>query len=191
MSDKTVHIGTEDTPIAKGIESFALSIGHNTVKIYTTGYSIEGQIGVYVQGKAILEIYSSGTATNNVDFIEVAEGGKVDINYVTALGSFVPKSAFWPWIEMTGTDSEEEDFPTPNSVECEEGTNLDNKYVMTNTEGRFILESTAKGMYSLSSNVPDSEDSSVENGTVKVIAANGYKQVAGNRIYRLCYRRRK
>lgn len=203
LGDKKINIGSISNPIPKGVKSSELIIGHNEVKIYTTGSGIlgfdeENMNQTYVRDNSIVEIYSSNVATENVELIEVSTGGKITINHSNGLGTFIPKSAFWPWVNMLGTTEEELEpgyMHMPESVICEEGTNIEGKYIMNTDEGIFILESTGKGTYNISSNIQNedtiAQDSLVVNGKVRIIAANGYKQVAGNRIYRLCYRRGK
>jgi hypothetical protein len=203
LGDKKIQIGSISNPIPKGVKSSELNIGYNEVKIYTTGSAIlgfdeENKNRTYITNNSIVEIYSANIATENVESIEVSSGGKITINHLNGLGEFTAKSAFWPWKNMLGTTEEELEpgyMHMPESVVCEEGTNIEGKYIMNTGEGRFTLESTGKGVYNISSNIQNEDtieqDSLVINGRVRVIAANGYKQVAGNRIYRLCYRRRK
>lgn len=197
-----VNIGSASIRSSKGIQCSDLNVAYSIVNIFTTGNAISGfdetnMNRTFISNHANVQIDSSDKATSNVESIEVSSGGKIIINHVNGLGTFTPKSAFWPWKDMLGTTEEELDpgyMHMPESVVCEEGTNTERKYIMTTGLGIFTLESTGKGTYNISSNIQNedtiAEDSLVLNGRVGVISANGYKQVAGNRIYRLCYRRR-
>lgn len=181
INDRDMTIGSSGTPSWKGIEASHLFVGSGNLTIYTTGtalqyYSVapaEGE-GILIESTAgkVLKVASSDVATANVSSVRVSGGGSIDLSYTTSLGTFISEASHWPWKDMTGT---EEENPEPTTVTCEEGSDSTNKYRMTVTEGNFLLESTAGTLYQLGWNIPDSEDSYVTNGTVRVIAANGYK----------------
>lgn len=183
--DRAFTIGSAETPSGTGIMASKLEAKMGDLTIYTTGTALqyydetpaegEGMIVESTAGKA-LTVASSNIATANVNTVLVSGGGKIDLTYTTSLGSFISEASHWPWTDMTGT---EEENPLATTVTCEEGTNAANKYRMTSTEGNFLLESTAGTLYQLGWNIPDTEDSTVTNGTVRVIAANGYRFTSG------------
>ncbi len=146
--------------------------------MYTSGVALDNINQVFVRGKATFEINSQANATQNVGVIEVSEGGKINIYQKTGSFDFTPKVAYWPFKDMQGTQEESQEgyIHMPTSVECVNGTDTQAKYVMTTEAGHFSLQSTAKGMYNISSNIQGSEDSLVVNGIARVIAANGYSQ---------------
>lgn len=148
--------------------------------MHTQGVALENISFVSVMKYSVFEIYAGANATNNVEVIQVSEGGEIDINYDdgAVLGEFTPKAAYWPFTDMQGTEEESEDgyVHEPTSVLCENGTNTEGKYIMATESGHFSLQSTAKAMYNISSNIQESEDSVVVNGIARVIAANGYSQ---------------
>ncbi len=183
--DGDVFIGTSETPSAFGIsaENVSLNFGDMTINTSGTGLSyynptpeeVEG-MEIQVRQGANLVVQTSNNATENVNMATVLGGGILNLTYTTALGLFVPQSGYWEWAEFTGTEIENTD---PTIVTCVEGTDATNKYTLTLSPNNFLLESTAKALYQLGFNYDDSEDSRVENGTVNVIAANGYKFVSG------------
>ncbi len=182
---QNVSIGTLGVPSNTGIASGGLYIGSSDLSIYTTGTALayynptplEG-VGMLVESGQghTLTVFSSDIATENVASLRVSGGGTIDLSYTSSLGLFTPEASHWPWTDMTGT---EEENPLPTTVICEEGTDTDNKYVMTSSVGNFLLESTAGTLYQLGWNIPDAQDSIVTNGTVRVIAANGYRFTSG------------
>jgi len=175
-----ISIGSSGVPSIIGISARALYVGSSNFSIYTSGTALqyfnetpfEGEGMIVESGAGHSLIVESDIATANVLDVIVSGGGTIDLSYVSSLGSFTPKASHWPWIDMTGT---EEENPLPTTVTCEEGTDATNKYVMTSTEGNFLLESTAGTLYQLGWNIPGAEDSIVTNGTVRVIAANGFR----------------
>ena len=174
-----ISIGSSGVPSITGISARALYVGSSNLSIYTSGTGLQYYNGTPLEGEGMIVesgaghslIVESDIATANVLDVIVSGGGTIDLSYVSGLGSFTPKASHWPWIDMTGT---EEENPLPTTVTCEEGTDATNKYVMTSTEGNFLLESTAGTLYQLGWNIPGAEDSIVTNGTVRVIAANGF-----------------
>lgn len=185
INDRDMAIGSSETPSWTGIEARELIVGSGNLRIYTTAIALqyfdetpaEGE-GMLVESNAgkSLTVVSSEAATISVVSVRVSGGGKVDLSYSRSLGSFTPEASHWPWTDMTGT---EEENPLPATVTCEEGTDITNKYRMTTTDGNFLLESLAGTLYQLGWNIPGAEDSDVTNGTVKVIAANGYRFTSG------------
>lgn len=175
-----ISIGSSDVRSTAGISSSGLYVGSSNFSIYTSGTALqyynetplEGEGMIVESGAGHSLIVESNIATANVLDVIVSGGGTIDLSYVSGLGSFTPKASHWPWIDMTGT---EEENPLPTTVNCEEGTDTTNKYIMASTEGNFLLESTAGTLYQLGWNIPDAEDSIVTNGTVRVIAANGFR----------------
>lgn len=175
-----ISIGSSGVPSVAGISASALYVGSSNFSIYTSGTALQYYNETPIEGEGMIVeseaghslIVESDIATANVLDVIVSGGGTIDLSYVSNLGSFTPKASHWPWIDMTGT---EEENPLPTTVTCEEGTDATNKYVMTSTEGNFLLESTAGTLYQLGWNIPDAEDSIVTNGTVRVIAANGFR----------------
>ena len=180
-----ISIGSSGVPSITGISARALYVGSSNLSIYTSGTGLqyynrtplEGEGMIVESGAGHSLIVESDIATANVLDVIVSGGGTIDLSYISGLGSFTPKASHWPWIDMTGT---EEENPLPTTVTCEEGTDATNKYVMTSTEGNFLLESTAGTLYQLGWNIPDAEDSIVTNGTVRVIAANGFRFTSGD-----------
>ena len=180
-----ISIGSSGVPSITGISARALYVGSSNFSIYTSGTALqyynetplEGEGMIVESGAGHSLIVESDIATDNVLDVIVSGGGTIDLSYISGLGSFTPKASHWPWIDMTGT---EEENPLPTTVTCEEGTDATNKYVMTSTEGNFLLESTAGTLYQLGWNIPDAEDSIVTNGTVRVIAANGFRFTSGD-----------
>ncbi|OQB06247.1 MAG: hypothetical protein BWY19_00402 [bacterium ADurb.Bin212] len=183
--DRAFTIGSAETPSSKGIMASEVEVHMGDLTIYTTGTALqyydetpaEGD-GMIVESGAgkTLTVASSDIATANVNSVRVSGGGTVDLSYTSSLGDFTPEASHWPWTDMTGT---EEENPLPTTVTCEEGTDATNKYRMTSTEGNFLLESTAGTLYQLGWNIPGADDSIVTNGTVRVIAANGYRFTSG------------
>lgn len=180
-----ISIGTSEVPSATGISSNRLYIGSSDLFIYTSGTALqyynenpaEGEGMMVESGEGhSLTVVSSDVATSNVMSVRVSGGGTIDLSYTSALGDFTPEASHWPWTDMTGT---EEENPIPTTVTCEEGTDAANKYRMTSTEGNFLLESTAGTLYQLGWNIPGVDDSIVTNGTVRVIAANGFRFTSG------------
>ena len=180
-----ISIGSSGVPSITGISARALYVGSSNLSIYTSGTGLQYYNGTPLEGEGMIVesgaghslIVESDIATANVLDVIVSGGGTIDLSYISGLGSFTPKASHWPWIDMTGT---EEENPLPTTVTCEEGTDATNKYVMTSTEGNFLLESTAGTLYQLGWNIPDAEDSIVTNGTVRVIAANGFRFTSGD-----------
>jgi len=180
-----ISIGSSGVPSITGISARALYVGSSNLSIYTSGTGLQYYNGTPLEGEGMIVesgaghslIVESDIATANVLDVIVSGGGTIDLSYISSLGSFTPKASHWPWIDMTGT---EEENPLPTTVTCEEGTDATNKYVMTSTEGNFLLESTAGTLYQLGWNIPDAEDSIVTNGTVRVIAANGFRFTSGD-----------
>lgn len=180
-----VSIGSLEVPSLSGISSSGVYVGTSDLSIYTSGTALQyfnetplegvGMIVESGQGHS-LTVFSSNIATANVSIVRVSGGGTIDLSYNSSLGNFTPEASHWPWTDMTGT---EEENPLPIIVPCEEGTDFINKYVMTSNEGNFLLESTAGTLYQLGWNIPDAPDSIVTNGTVRVIAANGYRFTSG------------
>lgn len=185
IDDRDMTIGTEGAPTLHGILASSLSVGSGNLTIYATGTGLqyysetpaegEGMLVESTAGKT-LAIETSDIATSNVLYTRVSGGGIIDLSYTTSLGTFIPEASHWPWTDMTGTAQEN---PEPTVVTCEEGTSVSNKYRMTTAAGNFLLESTAGTLYQLGWNIPDSDDSDVRNGTVRVIAANGFKFTSG------------
>ncbi len=183
--DRAFTIGSVETPSAQGVSASVVEVSMGDLTIYTTGTALqyynpapgeaEGLTVRSTAGKS-LRVESSDVATNNVITATVSGGGTIDLKYTTALGSFIPQASHWPWTDMTGT---EEENPMPVTVTCEEGTDATNKYRMTTGEGSLLLESTAGTLYQLGWNIPGADDSIVTNGTVRVIAANGYRFTSG------------
>ena len=183
--DRAFTIGSVGSPSTNGVVANEIEVNMGDLTIYTTGTALEyynptpaeGE-GLAVQSKAgkKLNVEASDTATANVTTMTVSGGGTIDLTYTTALGSFIPQASHWPWTDMTGT---EEENPLPTTVTCSEGTSATNKYRMTTGANNFLLESTAGTLYKLGWNIPDAEDSIVTNGTVRVIAANGYRFTSG------------
>lgn len=181
INDRDMTIGSSGTPSWKGIEARELFVGSGNLTIHTTATALkyfnetpvegEGMLVESAAGKS-LTVASSDVATANVISVRVSGGGEVDLSYSDSLGTFSPEASHWPWTDMTGT---EEENPLPTTVTCEEGEDATNKYRMTSTDSNFLLESTAGTLYQLGWNIPDTDDSTVTNGTVKVIAANGYR----------------
>lgn len=180
-----ISIGSSGVPSVTGISASRLYVGSSNFSIYTSGTALqyynetplEGEGMIVESGAGHSLIVESDIATANVLDVIVSGGGTIDLSYISGLGSFTPKASHWPWIDMTGT---EEENPLPTTVTCEEGTDATNKYVMTSTEGNLLLESTAGTLYQLGWNIPDAEDSIVTNGTVRVIAANGFRFTSGD-----------
>lgn len=175
-----ISIGSPGVPSTAGISASGLYVGSSNFSIYTSGTALQYYNETPLEGEGMMVesgaghslIVESDIATANVLDVIVSGGGTIDLSYVSDLGSFTPKASHWPWIDMTGT---EEENPLPTTVTCEEGTDATNKYIMTSTEGNFLLESTAGTLYQLGWNIPGAEDSIVTNGTVRVIAANGFR----------------
>ncbi len=175
-----ISIGSSEVPSITGISADSLYVDSSNFSIYTSGTALqyynetplEGEGMTVESGAGHSLIVESDIATANVLNVIVSGGGTIDLSYISALGTFTPKASHWPWVDMTGT---EEENPLPTTVTCEEGTDATNKYVMTSTEGNFLLESTAGTLYQLGWNIPGAEDSIVTNGTVRVIAANGFR----------------
>ncbi len=183
--DGDVYIGTEDAKATDGIgaESVVLSFGSfyiNTsgIGLYYYDLTAPEDEGMYLESAQTAEmvVASSDVATTKVSIATVLGGGSIDLSYATELGDFIPLAGYWSWAEFTGTAEENLD---PTIVECVEGTDPDNKYSLTLSSGNFLLESTAKALYQLGYNYEEGGDSTVVNGTVNVIAANGYKFVSG------------
>lgn len=185
VNDRDVTIGSSGTPSLTGIEASSLSVGSGNLTIYTSATALQyynqtpaegdGMIVESTAGKS-LTVESSDIATANVTGVTVSGGGTVDLSYTTSRGSFVPYASHWQWTDMTGT---EEENPLPTTVACEEGEDTTNKYRVTTSEGNYLLESTAGTLYQLGWNIPDTDDSTVTNGTVRVIAAHGYRFTSG------------
>ena len=183
--DGDVFVGTSENPAPFGIgaSEVALRFGNLTINsvnqalYYYNPTPSEGE-GMLISAtqNAILTVASSSIATENVISALVLAGGSIDFSYTTGLGTFIPQAGYWTWVEFTGTEMENID---PIIVDCVEGTHVEDKYVLTTNEGYFLLESTANALYQLGFNYDDSDDSRVVNGTVNVIAANGYKFVSG------------
>lgn len=183
--DRAFTIGSVGSPSTKGVAANEIEVSRGDLTIYTTGTALEYYNSTPAEGEGLvvkssagnrLAVELSGTATANVTTMTVSGGGTIDLNYSTSLGDFTPQASHWPWTDMTGT---EEENPLPITVACEEGTSLANKYKMITSEGNFLLESTAGTLYQLGWNIPGADDSVVTNGTVRVIAANGYRFTSG------------
>ena len=183
--DRDFTIGSAENPSSKGVVASEVMVSMGNLTIYTTGVGLSyyNEIpavgdGLIVESRAgrLMKVASSNTATENVSSVRVSGGGRVELNYSVELGTFVKEASHWPWVDMTGT---EEENPLPITVECEEGTDTVNKYRLTTTEDKLLLESTAGTLYKLSWNIPGADDSIVTNGTVRVIAANGYRFTSG------------
>lgn len=183
--DRAFTIGSVGSPSTKGVAANEIEVSRGDLTIYTTGTALEYYNSTPAEGEGLmvkssagnrLAVELSGTATANVTTMTVSGGGTIDLNYSTSLGDFTPQASHRPWTDMTGT---EEENPLPTTVTCEEGTDATNKYRMTTTEGNFLLESTAGTLYKLGWNIPGADDSIVTNGTVRVIAANGYRFTSG------------
>lgn len=180
VNDRDMTIGSSGTPSITGIEADSVYVGSGNLSIYTTSVALqyynpapapgEGMDVESGAGKSLI-VEASNIATANVSAVRVSGGGEVDLSYTTALGDFTPEASHWPWTEMSGT---EEENPQPTTVTCSEGTDATNKYRLTTGDNNFLLESTAGTLFQLGWNIPDAEDSIVTNGTVRVIAANGY-----------------
>ena len=186
INDRDMTIGSSGAHSLTGVEARELNVGSGNLTIYTdqTGFQYytdtpaEGE-GMLVESSAgkTLTVATSNLATANVNSVRVSGGGSVDLTHTSGLrGSFVPEASHWPWTDMTGT---EEENPLPTTVTCEEGTDNVNKYRMTTTDTNFLLESTAGTLYQLGWNIPGADDSIVTNGTVRVIAANGFRFTSG------------
>lgn len=182
--DGDVFIGSPTVKPDLGVlaNELNLSFGNMTIYAGVTGIAGYGDLlpdptylSVTAQQNATLTVISDDNGATNTSSILVLGGGKVDITAFN-VGTFTPRAGYWAWTEFTGTDMENLD---PIVVDCVEGTDATNKYIMTTSEGTFSLESTAKALYQLGFNYDDSDDSRVVNGTVNVIAANGYKFVSG------------
>ena len=183
LGDKKVNIGTENEKSPKGIECRDLEVTHNMVQVFTSDVALKNIENVTITGNSSFIIVTDVNATDNVESILVAEGGKIYITYKGSLGGFTPLAGVWPFAQMGTTDEADDGFvPMPDITEATVGTNADYKYVMTDDTGvtsYFSLESTAKAMYNISSNIDGSEDSVVKNGRARVIAGNGYTQTHG------------
>lgn len=183
--DRAFTIGSVESPSSTGIMASELVVNMGNLTVHTTGTALqyfnetpgEGE-GMLVLSKAgkDLRVMSSAIATANVVSARVEGGGNIDLTYSSSLGTFTPQASHWPWTDMTGT---EEENPLPITVTCSEGTSAINKYRMTTGANNFLLESTAGTLYKLGWNIPGAEDSIVTNGTVRVIAANGYRFTSG------------
>lgn len=183
--DRAFTIGSAESPSARGVAASEVEVSMGDLTIFTTSTALEYYNPTPAEGDGLvvrssagkkLDVKSSVTATNNVTTMTVSGGGKIALNYSSSLGIFSPQASHWPWVDMTGT---EEENPLPITVACEEGTSLANKYKMITSEGNFLLESTAGTLYQLGWNIPGADDSVVTNGTVRVIAANGYRFTSG------------
>lgn len=182
LGDKKVNIGTENEKSPKGIECRDLEVTHNMVQVFTSDVALKNIENVTITGNSSFIIVTDGNATDNVESILVAEGGKIYITYKGALGGFTPLAGVWPFAQMGTTDEADDGFvPMPDITEATVGTNADYKYEMNHNEAEksFLLRSTAKAMYNISSNIDGSEDSVVKNGRARVIAGNGYTQTHG------------
>ena len=184
--DRAFTIGSVGSPSTNGVAANEIEVSRGDLTIYTTGTALEYYNSTPAEGEGLmvkssagkrLAVELSGTATANVTTMTVSGGGTIDLTYSTSLGDFTPQASHWPWTDMTGT--EEENPLLPTTVTCEEGENTINKYRMTTTDDNFLLESTAGTLFQLGWNIPDTEDSTVTNGTVRVIAANGYRFTSG------------
>jgi len=184
--DGNVFIGTPEAKTAvAGVVASSVFLSTGSLTINTNGTGLEYWVlepepdeGLFVDVRhnADLLVESSSDATSNAGMVRVLGGGLIELNYTNELGVFESYSGHWPWTEFTGTDMENVD---PVLVPCEVGVDSDNYYSMTNDPGNFILESTSKALFQLGYNYDDSSDSQVVNGSVNVIAANGYKFVSG------------
>lgn len=183
--DRAFTIGSVGSPSTNGVTANEIEVSMGDLTIYTTGTALEYYNPTPAEGEGLavqsnagkkLNVEASGTATANVTTLTVSGGGTIDLNYTTALGSFIPQASHWPWADMTGA---EEENPLPTTVTCSEGTSATNKYRMTTGANNFLLESTAGTLYKLGWNIPGAEDSIVTNGTVRVVAANGYRFTSG------------
>jgi len=183
--DSDVFIGTTETPSPFGVKARNVSLNFGSMTINTTGTALsyynptplEGEgMGIQVRQGAKLTVQTSNYATEYVNTATVFGGGTLDLSYTNALGDFIPQSGYWEWAEFTGTEMENTE---PTLVTCLEGTDANNKYFLTISTNNFLLQSTSKPLFQLGFNYDDSEDSRVVNGTVNVIAANGYKFVSG------------
>ncbi len=181
--DGDVFIGSELSKSWIGAIASDLILSFGSMTIHAESVGLSGvptmpdpiNLEVVVQQNAVLTVVSDDNGATNTASILVLGGGKVDITALN-VGSFTPQAGYWAWTEFTGTDMENLD---PFVVDCVEGTDLLNKYILTTGEGSFVLESTAKALFQLGFNYDDSDDSRVVNGTVNVIAANGFKFVSG------------
>lgn len=184
--DGDVFIGTPEVLSQFGIGAKNVSLNYGNLTINTTGTALsyfnlltpaEGE-GMEIQSRqgANLIVQSSNNATERVNSATVFGGGLIDLTYMNQLGVFTPQSGYWEWAEFTGTEMENTE---PTIVTCEAGTDETNRYSLTLTPTNFLLQSTSKVLHQLGFNYDDSDDSRVENGTVNVIAANGYKFVSG------------
>ena len=180
VNDRDMTIGSSGTPSITGIEADSVYVGSGNLSIYTTSVALQYYNPAPAPGEGMdvesgagksLTVETSDTATANVSTVRVSGGGTVDLSYTTALGDFTPEASHWPWTEMSGT---EEENPQPTTVTCTEGIDATNKYRLTAGDNSFLLESTAGTLFQLGWNIPDADDSIVTNGTVRVIAANGY-----------------
>jgi len=184
--DGNVFIGTSELPTSSGIGASAVFLNFGNITINTSGTGLyyynptplEDE-GMYVQSRqnASLTIASSNIATENVISALVLGGGTIDFSYTTELGTFFPQAGYWEWAEFTGTNEENTE---PTIVTCVEGIDTENYYSLNISAGNFLLNSTSKSLFQLGFNYDESDDSNVENGTVNVIAAKGYKFVSGD-----------
>lgn len=182
--DGDVVIGSELAPATNGIGSTLVSTSFGNMTIYTSGTGLyyynptpepeEGLVVIASQNSHIT-IAESDIATDNLFMSAVLGGGALDFNYTTSLGSFTSYAGHYEWAEFSGTEDENTE---PVMIECtEEGEHVEDKYRLTTDSNSYLLESLAKAVYQLGYNYDDAEDAQVVNGTVNVIAANGYKFV--------------
>jgi len=180
--DGSLVIGSDASSSPEGIYASAVRVGRRDLIIYTDGTALSyhqeplGEEGLEIfssHGKE-LKVAKSSKATEHARSATVSGGGIIDLSYTDSLGVFTPQSEYWPWINMSG--AEEEENPQPKIVICTNGDHSDpDKYIMSTSDTNFRLQSTAGTLYNLGWNIPFEEDSIVTNGTVRVIAAHGYK----------------
>lgn len=183
--DRAFTIGSAESKSTKGVSASNVIVHMGDLTIHTTGTALQHFSDVPLEGDGLriesdagktLLVSSSNIATANVISARVSGGGTINLNYTGSLGTFTPEASHWPWTDMTGT---EEENPLPTTVTCAPGVDTENKYRLTTGANSFLLESTAGTLYQLGWNIPDVEDSVVTNGTVRVIAANGYRFTSG------------
>lgn len=183
--DRAFTIGSAESPSSTGVTADMIYVSFGDLTVYTTGIGLQYHDDTPEPGRGLvidsssgktLRVASSSVATANTVLAYVSGGGSIDLTYTDSLGDFSPQAGHFPWIDMNGT---EEENMMPDLVDCVEGESVEGKYRLTTSYGNFLLESTAGTLYNLGWDIPDAEDSVVLNGTVNVVAANGYKQTFG------------
>ncbi|NCU31103.1 hypothetical protein EOM57_04840 [Candidatus Saccharibacteria bacterium] len=186
-----LKIGSVSNLSTKGIEALEVKVAglNRELTIYTDDTALSYWDGdpapgeglkVIAENKGKILVAQSNNATDNTLSVLVQSGGEIDLNYTAAKGTFAPKAAHWAWSDLSGVNGVNKEAVVVDAVV---GTDVDNKYVMSESLSHFNLNSTANAMgrigyflvgkdsTGISPRIP--AENQIQNGFIEILAARG------------------